>query len=239
MVAERPSADQFLPVSAVRRRIAEHLRRSVDEAPHAWTALPVDVTGLVALRRELDPSFRTQEGVPLSYLPFFVKAAADALQECPLLRSQWAGDQIRVCGDINISVAVATDHGLMVPVLKRADAYAFPALARALADLVRRTHSRQLTLEDVSGGTFTLNNTGAIGSYLSVPIVNHPQAAILTCEAITRTPVVLADDTIGIRSVMFLCMSFDHRLLDGADVSRFLQAVRHRLEAYGPGAPAL
>ena len=235
-----PSAgDQVIPVDPIRRRIAEKMVLSRREAPHAWSMVPVDVTGLVKLRTQEAEAFRRREGVPLSYVAFFIKAVAESLKEHPILNSQWAGDQIILKREINISVAVATETALAVPVIKGADRLSIAGLCHAVADVAARARAGKLTLDDISGGTFTVNNTGAFGSILSQPIINYPQAAILSFEAITKKPVVLENDAIAIRSIMNICLSIDHRILDGLAAGRFLQAVRARLESMGPGQTSL
>lgn len=229
------AADQVIPVDAVRRRIAEKMLQSKHEAPHAWTMMQADVTGLVKLKEQQGEEFKRREGVSLSFVPFFIKAVVESLKEYPLINSQWAGDSIIVKKEINISIAVATETALAVPVIKNADRLSIAGLNHAVAELAGKARAGKLTLDDISGGTFTVNNTGYFGSYLSAPIINHPQAAILSFEAITKTPVVLENDAIAIRSLMNLCMSLDHRILDGLICGRFLQAVKARLQSYGPG----
>jgi 2-oxoisovalerate dehydrogenase E2 component (dihydrolipoyl transacylase) len=233
------AADQVIPVDAVRRRIAEKMLQSKHEAPHAWTMMPVDVTGLVKLKEQMGEEFKRREGVSLSFVPFFIKAVVESLKEFPIINSQWAGDSIIMKKEINISVAVATETSLAVPVIKNADRLSISGLNHAVADLAARARAGKLTLDDISGGTFTVNNTGYFGSFMSAPIINHPQAAILSFEAITKTPVVLENDAIAIRSMMNICMSLDHRILDGLVCGRFLQAVKARLQGYGPGTVTL
>ncbi|MBI2911482.1 MAG: 2-oxo acid dehydrogenase subunit E2, partial [Chloroflexi bacterium] len=189
------------------------------------------------LRREsLKEEFRRREGVDLTYLPFVIQAVAEALREFAGLNASWGGDRIIVKQRINIGVAVGLDDGLIVPVIHDADGKSIAGLARALDDLVSRARAGRLTLEDVQGGTFTINNTGAFGSLVSMPIIHQPQAAILTTEAIVKRPVVIAD-AIAIRAVMNMCVSFDHRVLDGALVGQFMQRVKASLEATGPDTP--
>ncbi len=233
------AADQVIPVDAVRRRIAEKMSQSKHEAPHAWTMMHVDVTGLVKLKEQMGDEFKRREGVSLSYVPFFIKAVVESLKEYPIINAQWAGDSIIIKKDINISIAVATDTALAVPVIKNADRLSIAGLNHAVAELAGRARAGKLTLDDISGGTFTVNNTGYFGSFMSAPIINHPQAAILSFEAITKTPVVLENDAIAIRSMMNICMSLDHRILDGLVSGRFLQAVKARLESYKPGTITL
>jgi len=232
----RAAADQVLPVSAVRSTIANRMVQSKQEIPHAWTMVEADVTNLVNLRNQVKEEFRAKEGVNLTYLPFFIKAVVESLKEYPLLNATWAGDAIIVRKQINISLAVATEDALYVPVIKDADQKSIYGLAKAIEELVARTRAGKLTVEDMSGGTFTVNNTGSFGSVLSMPIINPPQAAIVTVESIVKRPVVI-DDMIAIRSMVHLCLSFDHRVTDGLTVGRFLQAVKRKLEAIGPETP--
>lgn len=234
--APKPMAeDQSVPVDPIRRRIAEKMVQAKREAPHAWTMITADVTGMVRLREQMHEEFKRREGVSLSYLPFFLKAVVDSLREFPIMNSQWAGDKIIIKKDLHISLAVATDTALAVPVIKHADRLSVAGLAHAVADLAGRARAGKLSVEDISGGTFTVNNTGYFGSVLSQPIINHPQAAILSVELIQKMPVVVENDAIAIRSMVNLCLSLDHRVLDGLVCGRFLAAVKKRVEAYGPG----
>lgn len=228
-----PGADEErATLSPVRRMIAENMARSATDIPQAWTLVEVDVSGLVARRAAVRDEFQRREGINITYLPFAMKAVAESLKENPLLNSSWGGDSIIYKRRINIGIAAATPNGLVVPVVHDADTLSVAGLARRIDDLTTRARAGRLTLDDVQGGTFTLNNTGALGSVLSQPLVNHPQAAILTTEAIVKRPVV-AGDGIAIRSMMNLCMSFDHRIMDGAEASAFINAVKRRLEGIG------
>ncbi len=224
--------DQVLPVSAVRRTIAERMVQSKHEAPHAWTMVEADVTPLVNYRNKMKDEFYRKEGIKLTFLPFFVKAVVEALKQYPMLNSVWAGDKIIIRKDINISLAVATDDALYVPVIKQADRLSIKGLAEAIEELAVKTRENRLSLDDMQGGTFTVNNTGSFGSIQSMPIINYPQAAILSVEAITKKPVVI-DDMIAIRSMVNLCLSLDHRVLDGLICGRFLQAVKENLTRMG------
>ena len=229
-----PQEDETrLPLTPTRRLIAAHMTRSATEIPQAWSITEVDVSGLVARREALKDGFRDREGVNLTYLPFVLKAVAEALKDNPLVNSSWGEDAVILKRRINIGIAVAAPAGLIVPVLHDADALSVSGLARRLDDLTSRARAGDLTLDEVQGGTFTLNNTGALGSVASQPIINHPQAAILTTEAIVKRPVVVGDG-IAIRSIMNICFTFDHRIMDGAEASAFTNAVKHRLEAIGP-----
>ena len=228
--------DEVVPLTAVRRIIAEHMSRSALEIPHAWSMIEVDVTPLAAYRDRIKDEFRQREGVSLTYLPFAIKALVEALKENPLLNSSWGGDKIILKKRTNIGIAVAAPGGLVVPVIHKADGYSVAGLASAAQELTDRARQGRLSLDDVQGGTFTLNNTGALGSVVSQPIINHPQAGILTIEAVQKRPVVV-NDAIAIRSMMNVCLSFDHRIVDGSESSAFLQAVKQRLEAMGPETP--
>ncbi len=227
------SDEERVPLSPVRRIIARNMVQSATQIPQAWTLVEVDVSGLVARRTEVRDEFRQREGINITYLPFVTKAVAEALKENPLLNSSWDGDAIVYKRSINIGIAAAAPDGLVVPVVHDADTYTVAGLARKIDDLTARARSGELGLEDVARGTFTLNNTGVLGSVLSQPLVNFPQAAILTTEAIVKRPVVVGDG-IAIRSMMNLCMSFDHRILDGAEAGAFITSVKRRLEAIGP-----
>ncbi|HEX5700407.1 MAG TPA: dihydrolipoamide acetyltransferase family protein [Rubrobacter sp.] len=225
--------DRVEDLSGIRRAIANRMSASKREAPHAWTMVEVDVSGLVALREREKAAFVEREGVKLTYLPFIVKAVVESLKENPVLNSVWDGDRVILRKRINVGVAVDLEDALIVPVIADADESNILGLARKIEDLVRRARARNLGTEDVSGGTFTVNNPGSLGSVVSTPIINHPQAAILSAEAIVKRPVVI-DDAIAVRSMMNLEVSFDHRVLDGGAALKFLSAVKHRLEAYGP-----
>jgi 2-oxoisovalerate dehydrogenase E2 component (dihydrolipoyl transacylase) len=235
---QAPASDAgevVLPVSPIRRAIAEHMVRSVTTAPHAWTYVEVDVSGLVKWRTAARDEFRAREGIDLTYVPFACKALVETLREHPILNSTWRDGQVVLKQRINLGVAVALEDNLVVPVIRDADEKSIAGLAKALHDLVARARANRLTVEDVQGGTFTLNNTGALGSILSMPIINQPQAAILTMEAINKRVVVTADDAIAVRPMLNLCLSFDHRVCDGLPVGRFLQSLKQHLEAMGPG----
>ena len=225
--------EERVPLSPVRRMIAENMVRSATQIPQAWTLVEVDVSGLVGRRQAIRDDFREREGVNITYLPFVMKAVAESLKENPLLNSSWDGDAILFKRRINIGIAAAAPDGLVVPVVHDADTMSIAGLARKIDDLTTRARRGQLRLDDVQGGTFTLNNTGVLGSVLSQPLVNFPQAAILTTEAIVKRPVVVGDG-IAIRSMMNLCMSFDHRIMDGAEASAFINSVKRRLESIGP-----
>ncbi|OAJ76057.1 branched-chain alpha-keto acid dehydrogenase subunit E2 [Brevibacillus sp. SKDU10] len=227
------AGDQSIPVTPVRKTIASRMVQSKHESPHAWMMVEVDVTNLVHFRNRIKDEFKKKEGVSLTFLPFFIKAVVEALKEFPMLNSSWAGDQIIVRKNINISIAVASEDALFVPVIKDADQKSVYGIAKSIEDLAYRARAGKLTMDDMSGGTFTVNNTGSFGSVLSQPIINAPQAAIMSVESIVKRPVVI-NDMIAVRSMVNLCLSLDHRVLDGLVCGRFLQSVKAKLEAIGP-----
>ena len=234
--------EERVPLTPVRRMIAEAMVRSVTEIPHAWSMKEVDVSGLVALRQSIRADFERQEGAPLTYLPFVIRAVVEALRKVPTLNASWDGDAIILKRRINLGLAVAAPNGLIVPVIHNADRLNLAGLAHAVNDLSERARANRLRVEDVQGGTFTLNNTGALGSVISGPIINHPQAGIMTTDIIQKRPVVRPvagtnGEAIAIRSMMNICLSFDHRINDGAEASGFLDAVASRLESIGPDTP--
>jgi 2-oxoisovalerate dehydrogenase E2 component (dihydrolipoyl transacylase) len=231
-VAAEPG-DQLVHVGAVRRQIAEHMVRSVHTAPHAWGMREVDMSALVAYREANKDQFRERHGINLTYLPFVIQVVCDALRANPYLNASWTDEGILLRGSLNIGVAVALPDTLIVPVLKNADRLGLLDLARAIHDLSMRARTKSLRPEDVRGGTFTLNNTGAIGSIQGMAIINQPQAAILSTEAIVKRPVV-RDDRVVIRPIMYLTMSFDHRVVDGLQAGKFLSAVQEGLEGWTP-----
>jgi len=232
--AEPGADEETVVVTGIRRTIAQRMTASAFSAPHAWLAMAADVSGLVVLRNAHKESFRQRQGVDLTYLPFMAHAVAQSLLEHPYLNASWAEDKIILRKRINLGIAVATERGLLVPVVHDADRLSVTGLAWAMSDLGERARDNKLKLEDVQGGTFTLDNTGAFGSAISMPIINQGQSAIISLEAIRKEPVVVAGDAIAVRSVATICISFDHRILDGHQAGAFLQAVKKRLEAIGP-----
>ncbi|MBO7744013.1 2-oxo acid dehydrogenase subunit E2 [Paenibacillus sp. MWE-103] len=224
-------SEYFIDVTPVRNAIARNMRQSVTEIPHAWMMMEVDVTNLVSLRNKLKEDFMKREGVNLTYLAFWVKAVVNAIKDFPIMNSVWAVDKIIVKRDIHIGLAVGTEDAVKVPVIKNADQKNIAGLAREIEDLARKTREGKLTLADMEGGTFTVNNTGSFGSILSYPIINYPQAAIVTFESIVKRPVVI-NDMIAVRSMANICLSLDHRILDGVICGRFLQRVKENLEGF-------
>lgn len=226
--------DETLELTSTRRAIAGRMSLSKREAPHAWTMVEADVTGLAALREREKSDFERREGIKLTYLPFITRAVVESLVEHPVLNSVWDEDRIVLRKKINVGVAVNAEDGLVVPVIPDADGLSLTGLARAINERVVRARSGSLRPEDVSGGTFTVNNPGALGSVVSTPIINHPQAAILSAEAVVKRPVVVEGDAIAVRSMMNLEVSFDHRILDGGAALGFLNAVKRWLERLSP-----
>jgi 2-oxoisovalerate dehydrogenase E2 component (dihydrolipoyl transacylase) len=222
--------DIEIPVTGVRKAIATNMLRSKHEAPHAWTMIEVDVTNLVEYRNSVKDDFKTKEGFNLTFFAFFVKAVAQALKEFPQINSMWAGEKIIQKKDININIAVATDDALYVPVIKHADEKTIKGIAREITELAGKVRKGQLKSDEMQGGTFTVNNTGSFGSVQSMGIINYPQAAILQVESIVKRPVVMNNGMIAVRDMVNLCMSLDHRVLDGLVCGRFLQRVKEILE---------
>ena len=225
--------DERVPLTPVRRTIAENMVKSATLIPEAWTMVEADVTDLVQLRQRVKEDFQRREGVSLTYLPFVLKAVAESLRENRLVNSTWDGDAIVIKGRISIGVAIATPAGLVVPVVHDADSLGIAGLAKAIDDLATRAREGRLQISDVQGGTFTVNNTGALGSVIGKALINYPQAAILNTEAIVKRPVVIGD-AIAIRSLMNVCFTFDHRIMDGAEAGAFVGDVKRRLEVMGP-----
>ncbi len=228
--AARGSTDKSAPLSPVRRLIAQRTLISKHTAPHAWTLVEVDLTGLVRARERVKAAFLEREGVPLTYLPFVIHAVARTLREIPMMNATLVDEHIILRGAVHVGVAVGLEDGVVVPVIRDADALTVRGLARALHERVDLARRGLLSHRDVADGTFTVNNSGAFGSIASFPILHGAQAAMLTLEAIVPRPVVVGEG-IAIRSMVNLCLSFDHRVLDGTHVGRFLQRVKGRLEA--------
>ena len=223
--------DEVLEASPIRRQVAEHMVRSVTTAPHVTVWMEVDMSAVVTYREAHKAEFLQREGTSLTYVPLVLSTVVESLQAPPEINAVWDDGRIIRRKAINVGIAVALEDGLIVPVIKNADEKNITGLARAVNDLVERTRDGKLTPDDVSGGTFTLNNPGTLGSISSTPLLVQPQAGILSMEAIVKRPVVV-DDMIAIRPVMNLSMSVDHRLLDGLAATRFLSDVKQRLEHF-------
>ncbi|MBC1548642.1 2-oxo acid dehydrogenase subunit E2 [Listeria sp. FSL L7-1434] len=223
------AGDREIPINGVRKAIAKHMSVSKQEIPHAWMMVEVDATGLVRYRNAVKDSFKKEEGYSLTYFAFFIKAVAQALKEFPQLNSTWAGDKIIEHGNINISIAIAAGDLLYVPVIKNADEKSIKGIAREISELAGKARNGKLIQADMEGGTFTVNSTGSFGSVQSMGIINHPQAAILQVESIVKRPVII-DDMIAVRDMVNLCLSIDHRILDGLLAGKFLQTIKANVE---------
>ncbi|PZC42497.1 MAG: 2-oxoisovalerate dehydrogenase E2 component (dihydrolipoyl transacylase) [Chloroflexi bacterium] len=221
-----------IALTPVRKMIAANMSKSAALIPQAWSEVAVDVTGMVSKRQDIKESFMNKEGINITYLPFVIKAVAESLKKNPLLNATWSEEGIILKKNINIGIAVAAPDGLVVPVIHNADFFSIAGLAEIMEALISKAKNGKLTLPEVQGGTFTLNNTGALGSVSSRPLVNHPQAAIMTTEAIIKRPVI-KEDAIAIRSMMNICLSFDHRIMDGAEAGTFSMSVKQLLENIG------
>ncbi len=220
------------PISHIRKAIATHMLASTQQTARAWTTVEVNVDRLVRLREDTKEKFQANYGVKLTYLPMVTRATVDALQQFPLVNSRLDAENIVTPRFVNMGIAVSYDAGLIVPVVKGADGMNTIGIARAIADLAARARSHQLQPDEVQGATFTITNPGPYGSLLSVPIINQPNAGILSLDAIQKRPVVVEDDAIAVRSMVYISMSWDHRLIDGELATRFLARVKHNLETW-------
>lgn len=223
--------EEVVPMDRMRRLIAEHMVRSVHTSPHVTTMVEVDMTRIVRFRESVKEEFRKREGVNLTYLPFIILATVSALKRHPIFNASIEGENIVYKRYINIGIAVALEHGLIVPVIKNADEKSLVKLAKEVEDLANRARTGKLTVDDVHGGTFTITNPGVFGTIMGTPIINQPQVAILDVEAIVKRPVVV-DDAIAIRHMMNLCLSFDHRAADGMHAAQFLGDIKAQLEGW-------
>ena len=221
------------PMTPMRRRIAEHMLESRRTSAHCTTIVEVDLHRVVATRRELKEGM-ARRGVPLTYLAFVASAAVAELDRHPILNASIEGDEVVYHDDVNLGIAVALESGLIVPVVRRAQRLSLEGLAGEIARLAQRARTGELDPDDVAGGTFTITNPGQFGAVLATPIINQPQVAILDLEAVVKRPVVIDDESeaIAVRPMTNLCMSWDHRALDGAVAARFLSEVKTRLEEW-------
>jgi 2-oxoglutarate dehydrogenase E2 component (dihydrolipoamide succinyltransferase) len=221
-------------MSRLRKVIAQRMVESLQVSAQLTTVVEVDVTKIARLRSRAKGEFERREGVKLSFLPFLALAAVEALKAHPNVNASVEGDQITYHGQENLGIAVDTERGLLVPVIKNAGDLNIAGLARGIADLAERTRTNKITPDELGGGTFTLTNTGSRGALFDTPIINQPQVAILGTGAVVKRPVVVTDadggETIAIRSMMYLALSYDHRIVDGADAARFLSTMKQRLE---------
>jgi 2-oxoglutarate dehydrogenase dihydrolipoamide succinyltransferase (E2 component) len=226
--------DEIVTPSPIRRAIAEHMVRSKRTSPHATTIVEVDMTTIARWLDHNRDEFKRREGYGISYVPFVIKATVEALKEYPYLNASWTEDnKIILRKQIHIGVSIALEQGLIVPVIRNADALSVAGLARIVNDLATRARTNRLRPDEVQGATFTVNNPGVFGTILSVAVINQPNAGILTMDAVVKRPIVV-DDAIAIRSMMYLGISFDHRVIDGGTAAPFLASIRRRLESWGP-----
>ncbi len=231
--AGQSAEDTFITLSPVRKAIAEHMVRSKTTSPHATTFMEVDMTNIAKWIERNKDSFKAQHGYGLTFVPFVTKAVCEALREVPTMNASWTSDnRIQVRKHINIGFAISTDNGLVVATLKNTDTLNLTQIAGGLHDLASRARSNRLTPDDVQGSTFVVNNPGVFGTTFSAPIINQPNAGILSMDAVIKRPVVIENDAIAVRSMMFISLSFDHRINDGLEGAKFLREVRKRLENY-------
>jgi len=236
---EPAPGETFEPVTAMRRGIAEHMRRSLDTSAHVTSAIEVDMSKVVAIRAKLKKEYEAAYGVNPTYLSFIARATVETLRDYPWVNGELRGDKIVTRNFVNLGFAVelADGKGLIVPVVRNAETLNLLGLAKSVADVARRARDKQLTPDDVSGGTFTITNPGGYGTFHGTPVISQPQAGILGTYAIVKRPWVITDengvDAIAIRSIMNLTLTYDHRLIDGALAGRFLRDLRERLQTWG------
>ena len=223
--------EEVIPVSHIRKAIAEHMTRSLQVSARAWNAVEVDMENVARLRERTKDAFRAREGFNLTHMPFVSRAVIEALLAFPMVNAELRGEEIVLRRYVNLSIAVSYEDGLIVPVVKNADTMSLIGLARAVNDVAVRARAKQLKPDEVHGGTFTITNPGPFGSLISVPIINQPQSAILAFDSVEKRPVVI-DDAIAIRHMVYLSMSWDHRVIDGAIASQFLSLVKQNLETW-------
>jgi 2-oxoglutarate dehydrogenase E2 component (dihydrolipoamide succinyltransferase) len=238
--APRPAStlgdrEQVIPLSKIRRLTGAHMVMSLETSPHSFTVVEVDYANVDKTRSSIKESWKTSEGFSLTYLPFISRAVVDALAEFPHLNASIEGDNLIVHSYVDLGIAVDLDYaGLLVPVVRSADAKRLRAIAREIHDLATRARGRKLSPDEINGGTFTLSNNGSAGALIAMPIINQPQVAILSTDAIVRKPVVVAmpdgSESIAIHPMGHLSMSWDHRAFDGAYAGRFLSRVKQILE---------
>jgi 2-oxoglutarate dehydrogenase E2 component (dihydrolipoamide succinyltransferase) len=231
--------EQLEPMNAMRRGIAEHMRRSLDTAAHVTSAIEVDMANVVAIRTKLKPEYQSAYGINLTYLAFVARATVETLRDYPWINGEIRGDQIVTRNYVNLGFAVelADGKGLIVPVLKHAEGLNLLGIARGVVDIAQRARDKQLLPDDVQGGTFTITNPGGYGTFHGTPVISQPQAAILGTYAVVKRPWVVEDehgqDVLAIRPIMNLTLTYDHRLVDGALAGRFLRDLRQKLESWG------
>ncbi|HEY3214526.1 MAG TPA: dihydrolipoamide acetyltransferase family protein [Actinomycetota bacterium] len=223
--------EEIVPVTHIRRTIAQHMKASLEISARAWNAVEVNMENVARLRERTKDAFKAREGFGLTYMPFVTRAVTEALLAHPMVNSELRGDEIAVKHFVNMGIAVSYDEGLIVPVLKGSDTMNLLGIARGINDLATRARAKKLLPDEVHGGTFTITNPGPFGSLISVPIINQPQTGILGFDTVEKRPVVI-DDTIAIRHMVYISMSWDHRVIDGALASQFLARVKQNLETW-------
>jgi 2-oxoisovalerate dehydrogenase E2 component (dihydrolipoyl transacylase) len=239
-MAAPTGGDVEVALSQMRKGIAAKMTRVKQTVPHAYTVIEVDMHNVVHWRETNQATYKAREGIGISYVAAVIKAVTETLRQHPTLNSQFAEDRVILKQAMNIGIAVAVDNGLLVPVIANADQLSISGVNHRIQDLAARARTNKLRLDEIQGGTFTVNNTGWFGSVSSMPIINTPEVAILSMEAIVKRPVVVTvegEDVITIRPMMNMTCSFDHRVLDGAQVGNFLADVRKRLEGWDPATP--
>jgi 2-oxoglutarate dehydrogenase E2 component (dihydrolipoamide succinyltransferase) len=230
------------PMTAMRKGIAEHMRRSLDTSAHVTSAIEVDLTRLVEIREKLKGEYQKAYGVNPTYLAFVARATVDTLKDYPYVNGEIRGEQIVTRNYVNLGIAVelADGKGLIVPVVKNAESLNLLGLAKGIADIASRARDKKLLPDDVQGGTFTITNPGGYGTFHGTPVISQPQAAILGTYALVKRPWVVQDelgkDVIAIRSIMNITLTYDHRLVDGAYAGRFLRDLRKKLETWDESA---
>jgi pyruvate dehydrogenase E2 component (dihydrolipoamide acetyltransferase) len=227
-----PAKVRVEPMSMMRQKIAEHMVHSKQTSAHVTTVHRVDMTKVAKLRARVKAEFQQRYGFGLTFLPFVARAAAEALRTFPLLNASIEGTNILYHNEVNLGIAVALDNGLIVPVIRQADEKNIVGLQRSIVDLAARARGKQLKPDEVSGGTFSITNFGSFGSLFATPVINQPQIAILGVGAVEKVPVVIEGDAIAIRSMAYLALTFDHRLVDGALADQFCQKVKQVLEGW-------
>jgi pyruvate dehydrogenase E2 component (dihydrolipoamide acetyltransferase) len=223
--------EEIVPVSHIRKQIAQHMKASLEVSARAWNAVEVNMENVARLRERTKEAFKAREGFSLTYMPFLTRAVTEALLANPMVNSELRGEEIAVKQFVNMGIAVSYDEGLIVPVLKGTDTMNLLGIARGINDLATRARAKKLQPDEVHGGTFTITNPGPFGSLISVPIINQPQTGILGFDSVEKRPVVI-DDTIAIRHMVYISMSWDHRVIDGALASQFLARVKQNLETW-------
>lgn len=224
------AGDRIEPMSVMRRKIAEHMVLSKHTSPHVYTVFEVNYTRVDQIRRAKKDDYERQ-GAKLTFTSFIAKAVVDCLRRHPVLNASIDGDRIIYHGSVNLGIAVALDHGLIVPVIKGADERNLLGLSRAIADVAERARAKKLNPDEVQAGTFTITNPGSYGAQYGLPVINQPQVAILCVGTIEKRPVVI-DDAIGIRTMGYLSLGFDHRLVDGAVADQFMADLKASLENF-------